>query len=78
MCLYLPTGMRLKSFGSTTRGHKASIKIELEADDFDDLGYVLSRLSEIDARQKAEAARAATARRRKSAPLLLPAPGDQP
>lgn len=65
--------LRLKSFGATSRGGKSTIRIELETTDPYDLGYALSKLSEV---QKAQRAPKPTAAPKKDAParLALPAP----
>lgn len=44
--------LRLKSFSSSSRGGKATIRIELETSDFDDLGYALGRLAKVQDGQK--------------------------
>lgn len=57
MGLYLdPEGkMRLKSFSSATRGTKGVIKIEVETDDLDELGFFLGSLARLAQQQKLEA-----------------------
>lgn len=76
MGLYLdPEGsFRLKSFSSASRGTKAAIKIEVETDNLDDLGFFLSSLARLQEQQKREAA----AKRKpveKPKMLALPKPG---
>ena len=44
--------LRLKSFSSSSRGGKATIRIELETSDFDDLGYALRMLVSVQDGQK--------------------------
>jgi len=44
--------LRLKSFSSTSRGGKATIRIELETCDFDDMGYALRCLTKVQEGQK--------------------------
>lgn len=57
MGLYLdPEGnLRLKSFSSSTRGTKGVIKIEVETDDLDELGFFLGSLARLAAQQKLDA-----------------------
>lgn len=57
MGLYLdPQGkMRLKSFSSATRGVKGVVKIEVETDDMDELGFFLGSLARLAERQSREA-----------------------
>lgn len=74
--LLLSDGMRLKSFSSTTKGTKGTVKIEVEIDDLWDMGFFLRELAQLDAKQKAKAAEA---RKPKAKPaklqqLALPAP----
>ncbi|WP_054007865.1 hypothetical protein [Cypionkella psychrotolerans] len=54
MGLYLdPEGsFRLKAFSSASRGTKATIKIEVETDDLDDLGFFLGSLARLQEQQK--------------------------
>lgn len=58
MGLYLdPEGsFRLKSFSSASRGTRATIKIEVETDNLDDLGFFLGQLARQQEQQKLEAA----------------------
>ena len=58
----------VKSVTSTTRGGKATIKVELETTDFDELSYALRCLNEV------QAAQVAPKVRNKPALLALPAP----
>ena len=44
--------LRLKSFSSTSKGGKATIRIELETSDFYDLGYALKMLASVQDGQK--------------------------
>lgn len=49
--------LRLKSFSSTSRSGKSTIKIELETNDPFELGYALQNLSEVEKGQKAKQAK---------------------
>lgn len=53
--LYLPpdSPIRLKSFSGSSRGAKATIRIELETEDMTEFGYALDRLRHLQAEQKA-------------------------
>jgi predicted DNA-binding protein len=69
MGLYLPPNstIRLKAFSAMTRGGKAVIKIELETEDMNDLGFELDALKRLQAAQAAEV-------KRKRGRLALPHP----
>lgn len=64
--------LRLKSFSSTSRGAKATLKIELVADDPYALAYALEQLAAVQEAQKP--AKAPARRSAKAKPLALPAP----
>lgn len=50
--IYLPKSARLKSFVSSSRGTRGTVRIEIECSDMDDFGYLLKKLVELDAEQK--------------------------
>ncbi|NEX47626.1 hypothetical protein [Pseudotabrizicola algicola] len=56
--------LRLKSFGATVKGVKATIRIEIETEDMAALGYALGELGEVQQGQRAKSVRR----------LALPAP----
>jgi len=68
MGLYLNEHWRLKAYSSTTKGGKSLVRIEVETEDFQELGFFLSTLSDIERTQKRNA------RKRSPALLALPAP----
>ncbi|WP_126976504.1 hypothetical protein [Frigidibacter oleivorans] len=49
--------LRLKSFGSTSKGAKAVIRIEIETSDMWALGHALKELAEVQAGQQLKPAR---------------------
>lgn len=64
--------LRLKSFTSTSRGAKTTLKIELVSDDPYAVAYALQQLAAIEEAQKP--AKAPARRSQKSKQLALPAP----
>ncbi len=72
MGLYLEpySPIRLKSFSSSVRGGKATIRVELETEDMNELGFELSSLKLLQQKQMAEG-------KRKPARLALPKPEAQ-
>lgn len=62
-------GMRLKSYGSVTKGEKSTLRIEIEVDDPRELGYLLRNLQQLAQAQKAMAKPA-----RRAKLLALPPP----
>lgn len=58
--------LRIKSFSSSSRGGKSTIKIEVETEDPFELGYALQKLSEVQKGQRTKP----PARK----PLALPKP----
>jgi len=60
--------LRLKAVSSSTRGSKATIRIEIETTDFEEMGYALNSLARL---QRAQMPQKAKPRQRF---LALPAP----
>ena len=65
------TKLRLKSYGSTARGEKMTVRIEVETTDPFEFGYALQSLAEVQKGQRAK-----PKPKPKAKPLALPAPGD--
>ena len=63
--------LKIKSFSSSTRGEKATIRLELEVSDLSWLGYTLKELAEI---QKAQRRKAKPEPKARPKQLALPAP----
>lgn len=64
--------LRIKSFSSSTRGEKATIRIELELTDLSWLGYTLKELADTQKSQRQKPKPVPKAKAPK--PLALPAP----
>lgn len=64
--------LRLKSYTSSSRGEKMTIKIELETGDHFTLGYTLQKLAEVQKGQRAKPEKPKP--KPKAKPLALPAP----
>lgn len=63
--------LRLKSFTSSSRGEKMTIKIEIETTDFYEAAYALKELAGVQKGQR-------TKPKSKAKPLALPKPEDLP
>lgn len=50
--IYLPETARLKSFASSSRSTRGTVRIEIECSDMDDFGYLLKKLVEMESEQK--------------------------
>jgi len=66
-------GLRLKSFGATSRGEKSTLRIELETTDPYELGYALTSLAEVQKGQRAPQ-RPPSPKKNVATRLALPAP----
>lgn len=66
--------LRIKSFSSSTKGTKGSIRIELETSDLSALGYALASLDETQKGQRTKPKPELKAKVAKPAPLALPSP----
>ena len=64
--------LKIKSFSSSTRGEKATIRLELEVTDLSWLGYTLKELAEVQKEQRRKPKPEPKAKVAK--PLALPAP----
>lgn len=66
--------LRIKSFSSTTRGEKATIRIELDVSDLSWLGYTLKELAKTQKAQRQKPKAAPKPKVATSRLLALPAP----
>lgn len=73
MGLYLNERWRLKSFSAASKLGKSTVKIEIETDDYNELGFFMSTLDDMRKQQESQ-----KSRRSKPRVLALPAPGGQP
>lgn len=69
------SAVRIKSFSSSTRGEKSTIRIELECSDLWELGFTLRALAETQKAQREKPAPPPKPEKpRRQQPLALPAP----
>ena len=66
--------LKIKSFSSTTRGEKATIRLEIDITDLSWLGYTLKELAEVQKEQRRKPKPAPKAKPAKQKMLALPAP----
>ena len=66
--------LKIKSFSSSTRGEKASIRIDLDVTDLEWLGYTLRELAKTQKAQRQKPKPAPKAKPAKPKMLALPAP----
>ncbi|WP_353429470.1 hypothetical protein [Paracoccus denitrificans] len=66
--------LRLKSFSSSSRGTRMTIRIEVETSDPFEFGYALRNLAEVQKGQRAKPKKTKPTPKPKVKPLALPAP----
>ena len=50
--IYWDKGVKLKSYGATTKGERSTVRIDLEVTDVHELAYILRQCREINDEQK--------------------------